>query len=285
MYAQLGNIIFQGLNGFSSFEETYAVNYAQHERINGKPRLEAVGDVLDTINFDMYLHADFIDPSQAIETLRTAMINREVLPFILGNGFVAGNFVIPSLSKTTSFTDPDGNLIEATLSVELLECYNDEPLDQERNKKLNAAFATSDKSSNVRSALPPKLSEGLTVSDGVSDIQASGIQTTQYTEAIEKNPATSVYYSGKIDQAMDKMEEYITVINQKLTVIESATGITTGIPAALTGLYSRIQDIKAVLPVSDIADFKILNNNLQNSILSVKNSAVGINNKSIIRRI
>jgi len=285
MYAQLGNIIFEGLNGFTSFEETYAVNYAQHERIKGKPRLEPVGDSLDTINFEMYLHADFIDPNEAIETLRAAMSDREILPLVLGSGRVVGNFVIPSLNKTTSFTDPDGNLIEATLSVELLECYNDEPLDQERQKKIDRAFATSDKSSNVRSALPPKLSEGLTVSDSVSDIQASGIQTTQYATAIEKNPATASYYSDKIDAAMDKMEEYITVINQKLTAIESLTGITTGIPAALSGLYSRIQDIKAVLPVSDIAGFKILNNNLQNSIKAVKTSAVGINNKSIIRRV
>jgi hypothetical protein len=203
----------------------------------------------------------------------------------LGSGRVVGNFVIPSLNKTTSFTDPDGNLIEATLSVELLECYNDEPLDQERQKKINKAFATSDKSSNVRSALPPKLSQGLTVSDGVSDIQASGIQTTQYATAIEKKPATSGYYSGKINDAMNKMEQYMTVINQQLTVIESATGISTGIPSALSGLYSRIQDIKAVLPVSDIAGFKILNDNLQNSIKAVKTSAVGINNKSIIRRL
>jgi Phage P2 GpU len=73
MYAQLGNIIFEGLKGFTSFEESYAVNYAQHERIKGKPRLEPVGDNLDTISFEMYLHADFTDPDEAIETLRTAM--------------------------------------------------------------------------------------------------------------------------------------------------------------------------------------------------------------------
>lgn len=285
MYAQLGNIIFEGLKGFSSFEESYAVNYAQHERIQGKPRLEVVGDSLDTINFDMYIHRDIMNPDEAIETLRAAMSDREILPLILGNGRVVGNFVIPSLNKTTSFTDSDGNLIEATLSVELLECYNDEPLDQERQKKIDRAFATSDKSSNVRSALPPLKPAGLKLSDGISQIQASGIQTTQYTAAIEKNPSTFSYYSGKIKEAMDKMEEHIVIVNENLTTIESITGINTGVSVALSGLYSRIQDIKSILPVLDILNLKFLNNNLQNSIKAVKNSSVKINNQTIIRRV
>jgi len=110
MYAQLGNIRFEGLKGFSNFSHERGVNYAQHELINGKPRLQAVGDNLDSISFGMYLHSQFTNPEADIETLRLSMQNREVLPLILGNGRVLGFFVIPNFSQVNSFTSETGKI-------------------------------------------------------------------------------------------------------------------------------------------------------------------------------
>jgi phage protein U len=143
MYAQLGNIRFEGLKGFSNFSHERGVNYAQHELINGKPRLQAVGDNLDSISFGMYLHSEFTNPEADIDSLRTAMQNREILPLILGNGRVLGFFVIPNFSQVNSFTDPLGNLIEVTLSVDLLESFSDNPLREAELQAINQAFATS----------------------------------------------------------------------------------------------------------------------------------------------
>jgi len=113
MYAQLGNIRFEGLKGFSTFSHTVGVTYAQHARINGKSRLEATGDELDAISFEMMLHANFTDPEADIDVINTATVNREILKLILGNGKVVGDFVITSFEKVTEFTDPLGNIISS----------------------------------------------------------------------------------------------------------------------------------------------------------------------------
>lgn len=285
MYAQLGNIRFEGLKGFSSFSHERGVNYAQHDRINGKPRLQAVGDILDTISFGMYLHSEFTNPEADIETLRLAMQNREILPLILGNGRVVGNFVIPNFSQGNSFTDPAGNLIEVTLSVELLESFTDNPLRESELQAINEAFATSTRNSNVRSVLPPKISLGMTMTTEVAKIQTSATLSGIYTEKINKNPSQSEYWSLKINKSLTDIEGNLTGIQSILSDASDLQDMAQNLPASLNDVYVRVQNMKAVLPVTDVSSFKILNQQLNGSILNLNSSNLGISNNSIIRRV
>lgn len=285
MYAQLGNIRFEGLKGFSSFSHERGVNYAQHDRINGKPRLQAVGDVLDTISFDMYLHSEFTDPESDIEKLRLSMQNREVLPLILGNGRVLGFFVIPNFSQVNSFTDPAGNLIETTISVELLESFTDDPLREAELQAINQAFATSQRNSNVRSVLPPKLSQGMGLTTEISKIQTSATLTGIYTSKIEEIPSRSEYWSLKINKSLNDIEGSISVVQSKLSDASDLQDMSQSMPSALNDVYVRVQNMKAVLPVTDVNSFKTLNQQLNGSILSLNSSNIDISNNSIIRRI
>jgi len=285
MYAQLGNIRFEGLKGFSSFSHERGVNYAQHERINGKPRLQAIGDNLDSISFDMYLHSEFTNPEADIETLRTAMNERQVLPLILGNGNVVGFFVIPNFSQNNSFTDPLGNLIEVTLNIELLESFSDDPLREAELQSINQAFATSVRNSNVRTVLPPKISEGMTLTAEVSKIKTSATLTGIYTEKINKNPSQSEYWSAKINKSLTDIEGNISDIESILSNASELQNLAQNMPVALNDVYVRVQNMKAVLPVTDINSFKTLNQQLSGSIISLNSSNLDISNNSIIRRI
>lgn len=284
MYAQLGTIRFEGPKGFTSFEETFGVNYAQHERINGKPRIQAVGDELNGITFDMYLHAQFTDPEVAIDEMKTAMQNREILTFVLGNGKVVGDFVITTFTKNTSFTDALGNIIEATLSVELLESFNEDRLLEENRQAKNTAFATTARNSNVRSVLDPKLSPASVVVTDVAKIETSGKMVNQYTAAVEKNPATVEYYSGKINSELNSMESGIQKLQNELTNAQDLLEFAQSLPTALQSVNSRVQDLRAILPITDIQNFKVINRQLQGSILAAKSANIGINNQAIIRR-
>jgi len=285
MYAQLGNIRFEGLKGFSNFSHERGVNYAQHELINGKPRLQSVGDNLDYISFGMYLHSQFTNPEADIETLRLAMQNREVLPLLLGNGRILGFFVIPSFSQENSFTDPLGNLIEVTLNIELLESFSDDPLREAELQAINQAFATSQRNSNVRSVLPAKLSEGMTVSTEISNIQTSATVTSIYTANIEAVPSRSEYWSGKISKSLTDIEGSITTVQSTLSDASQLQDLAEDMPAALNDVYVRVQNMKAVLPVSNIEDFKILNQQLNGSVVNLNSTNLDISNNSIIRRI
>jgi len=285
MYAQLGNIRFEGLKGFSNFSHERGVNYAQHELINGKPRLQAVGDNLDSISFGMYLHSEFTNPEADIEALRLAMQNREILPLILGNGRVLGFFVIPNFSQENSFTDPLGNLIEATLSVELLESFTDDPLRESELQAINQAFATSQRNSNVRSVLPAKLSQGMTMTAEISNIQTSTTLTGIYTDKIESIPSRSEYWSGKINKSLTDIEGSLTNVQSILSEASELQEMAQDMPVAINDVYIRVQNMKAVLPVTDVNEFKTLNQQLNGSVLSLNSSNLDISNNSIIRRI
>lgn len=285
MYAQLGNIRFEGLKGFSDFSHERGVNYAQHELINGKPRLQAVGDNLDSISFGMYLHSEFTNPEADIESLRLAMQNREILPLLLGNGRVLGFFVIPNFSQINSFTDPKGNLIEVTLSVELLESFSDNPLREAELQAIQNSFATSQRNSNVRSVLPPKLSGGMGMTAEISKIQTSATVTGIYTAKIEAVPSRSEYWSGKINKSLTDIEGGLTTVQSILSDASNLQDLAQDMPAALNDVYVRVQNMKAVLPVSDVNSFKILNQQLSGSIANLNSTNLGISNNSIIRRV
>jgi len=285
MYAQLGNIRFEGLKGFSNFSHERGVNYAQHELINGKPRLQAVGDNLDSISFGMYLHSEFTNPEADIETLRLAMQNREVLPLLLGNGRILGFFVIPNFSQSNSFTDPLGNLIEVTLNIELLESFSDSPLREAELQAINSAFATSQRNSNVRSVLPAKLSKGMTISNEISNVQTSATIASIHTANIAATPSRSEYWSGKINKSLTDIEGSLTTVNSLLIEDSNLQDMAPDMPAAINDVYVRVQNMKAVLPVSDIEGFKVLNQQLNASVVGLNSANLDISNNSIIRRI
>lgn len=286
MYAQLGNIRFEGLKGFSTFEKTYGVNYAQHERIQGKPRLQAVGSALDTISFSMFLHKEFTNPEEDIEALKIAMNNNEILPLVLGNGRVVGNFVIPNLTETQSFTDSLGNIIEATLQVELLESFTEDLLLQSQQQQREKAFATTTRNSNVRSVLTPKISPAMAVTKGIADIDVSGSLIQQHTAVAVANPSTLEYYSAKINSTLDSVEAGLTKVQNTMSGNPSLTSFQT--PAFITAannVYTSVQNIKNVFPVSDINDFKSLVSALKNSTRALKTANAGLSNQSVIRRL
>jgi phage protein U len=121
MYGQLGNIRFDGLVGWDSFVRRMESNYAEHARIEGKPRLQKIGDGLDRVSFEVQFHAAFCNPSAELAALRSAKIAGEVLPLIDGQGFLYGDFVIQSIEEVQNKTFDDGSVLLSRVKLELLE--------------------------------------------------------------------------------------------------------------------------------------------------------------------
>ena len=57
MYALLGDIQFDLITYFDSFETDFGTDYAEHAVIDGKPRLQYMGDRLDEIRIELSFHA------------------------------------------------------------------------------------------------------------------------------------------------------------------------------------------------------------------------------------
>jgi|GEM_PF-865920 len=124
MYAVLGNIGFQLLQ-FNGLESQHAADWAEHARIEGKPRLQWMGVRLVEHRISLVLHARYCVPDTEAARLRTALADGKALAFVLGNGTHLGYFVITELGVTTQHTDGTGTLIAAELTLTLREHVGD----------------------------------------------------------------------------------------------------------------------------------------------------------------
>ncbi|MGV2287278.1 phage tail protein [Trinickia sp. YCB016] len=125
MYAILGKIKFDLIAYWSGYEAQYGSQYAEHALIEGKPRLQFVGDTLDEIRIQLSFHRRFCDPEVELTRLRKALASHEAMSFSLGNGDYKGWFVLTALQATSRQTDQAGSLVSLEASITLREYVGD----------------------------------------------------------------------------------------------------------------------------------------------------------------
>ena len=90
MYAMLGEVPFEFLQSFSEWEETHGADYAKHEVLGGRPRLQAVGNDLTKIRFGLKLHWKLGSPDAAYKGLVAAKEAQQALSLVTGAGRFVG---------------------------------------------------------------------------------------------------------------------------------------------------------------------------------------------------
>jgi phage protein U len=151
MYAQLGDIVFEKLLGFNSFETTGSEKYAEHALINLQPRLDHTGTDLRSIKFDVRFHANYCVPEQKSAALWVAKNTASILTLVLGNGRIIGDFVITEITDNLMQTFDDGTYIELVSSISLKECVVADKKTQDQQSAQNSAAAvTSNKPDPLR---------------------------------------------------------------------------------------------------------------------------------------
>ena len=125
MYALLGDIQFDLITYFDSFEADFGTDYAEHAVIDGKPRLQYMGDRLDEIRIELSFHASFCNPETELARLKNAVSSHEAMALILGNGDYKGWFVLTDVQSTSRQTDESGTLLALDASITLREYVGD----------------------------------------------------------------------------------------------------------------------------------------------------------------
>ena len=141
MFAQLGDIRFQGIFSPNSFEKDAQTVFAEHALIGGKPRLQKTGLGADTVRLAMKLHRNFCTPEDEIDRLDSYRVNGESVRYITGTGRLIGTFVISSLKVTNTAQGPNGLLIEADIEVSLLENAGGDLATEAASAAIAAGFA------------------------------------------------------------------------------------------------------------------------------------------------
>jgi phage protein U len=127
MYAQLGSIVFEGFLGPVSKSTAIESNLAEHPLIDGKPRLQRVGDNLQEISLTLNLHISFSNPEGVINALEQARASATVMPFIQGNGAFLGTFVVKSIRTEDKKTNAFGDIVSTSVDVTLIEFADPNP--------------------------------------------------------------------------------------------------------------------------------------------------------------
>lgn len=129
MFAQFGYIKFDLITYFSGIDEAKSYNFAEHQRIENKPKLQYTGESLQEYNVKLNFHASFCNPDVEIKKLK-ALANLTIpQPFVLGNGEYLGIFLITELSSQTEQSDKKGNLLSIQTQMKLKEFTGEIPKD------------------------------------------------------------------------------------------------------------------------------------------------------------
>jgi phage protein U len=202
-FALLGDVQFELLASFDEMNGKFGSDYAEHARIEGKPRLQWIGDKLDDWSIRIKLHLTYCDPDVEIATLRSAMNTHVPLPFVLANGDHKGEFVIVDLSVTPVQMDGQGAMICAEVSLTLKE-FIDHPLHR---------VVKPDMPGIARPGLPTQA----IAKTGVADIAKPALTAAKLMDAVAagRDVYTTVAAAGKIvSLARDMQSNPLAAIEQ-----------------------------------------------------------------------
>ena len=125
MYAMLGDVRFELLNSFTSLEMEHAANFAKHEVLKGRPRLQALQNELTTLRFSLKLHWRLGNPDTAYKGLLSALEAQQAVSLVYGSGRFVGWFVLERLTERTLIQDAQGRTSARELDVELTQFVGD----------------------------------------------------------------------------------------------------------------------------------------------------------------
>lgn len=125
MFAQLGEVRFELLNSFTRLEETHHTQFAKHEVLKGRPRLQAMGNQLTELKFSLKLHWRLGNVDTAYNGLIAAKEAQKAVSLVYGSGRFAGWFVIDRLTSRSTIMDEQGRTAAREIDVELTEFVGD----------------------------------------------------------------------------------------------------------------------------------------------------------------
>lgn len=255
MYASLGDIVFQTLISFDSLSDKRETKYSQLALINGKPTLQRTGESLVEFSMGIMFHVAFCNPEDEFLKLDQARRNGDILPFLYGNGFNEGSFVITNIERTINQTDGIGNFVEIVCNVSLLECVNGNTDATQLEQDKKNAFAIS-----ANRPLPAKTdlqtdNPALMVCEENKNISQAAATADEKTNSLKGK--VDAVISGLIDKAqafVDTVDKYTSDINAEILKTNTSISLVnnmlvqyTSLGTTAPGLSTAVAAVQAAL--------------------------------------
>lgn len=282
MFAQLGEILFKGLNGFSSLsfggEEA---NYAELELVNSKSILQHTGFGLSEISIGVGFDVGFCNPTTALAALQKYRDETNVLPFLFGNGRFIGHYVITSCTYEVVEAFDDGTFKTLSVSLSLKEYYSIDPLEQKKMAAAAKAFAVNTTPNiNVPQIRPVSVTTLV-----AEDITATKSATEEVNkDVLALNSSSSLVARDNIRNNAAKARVSLTTM---ISRIEGNVDDFKNDPSLATAagvLLDSVSDMFAAYPFSDVAQTNIINREMQANTRSLSVASTPMLQKLILRK-
>ena len=266
-YAKLGSIEFSPTNGFNAFTKKESSNYAEHQLLNSKNRLQPTGENLKEVTGTMRLFAhaqghtkedytQIVPLEQRLIQLRLYRANNTAVEFVWGNGNSEGTYVITEVEETIVKQFPDGTKLIVDVTVKLKEYFEPDPLKKEQveNRKAAPAVGPDKKSNTVNKKVNPKTCPQL-ITDKASQMNmyAAAINDLSIRYGIAYNPVKNTNIIAHLAKLRAIAGDFITAfLDQSSCLYGNQT-----IKDDATNLITEVDAFVAVVKYFDITTVPI----------------------------
>lgn len=119
MFALFGEISFAVVGSPEVFGSSRRFRYAEQEVVEERPRLQWVGDGLETITLAMLFHVSFTDPATQYGALLAAGQDHQARALVLGDGTFRGFFVVEAVAAKNIQLASDAHPLAIRVQVRL----------------------------------------------------------------------------------------------------------------------------------------------------------------------
>jgi hypothetical protein len=285
MYAQLGNIVFEGLFGFDTFKGKRAQSLAQHALIDGKPRLQKTGDQLEEIQLDIQLHSRFCNPESEISRIHQACADGLIMTLITGAGELVGDFTISEVGRSYNHLDPRGRIIWARVGINLIEVATDS-LDVAALAAKASAFAISRNEPVLVPADSVPL-QGLGAT-AMNSLKAASALETSSRVTLQRARVTPPQEASLMEQAKKELlgvQSALITFETQMQGLQDQVNNITQIQSNISSAYSYAQSTIAALDSNDLDGAITASKTLQGGMSNLTGACSGVAVLTAIRRI
>lgn len=273
MFAQLGSIRYDGALGFSEYTEKIGAIYAEHARIEGKSRLQAVGFKPDEVSITMRLNMAFCSPADEIKKLEDYVASNEVLPLIYGDGSIQGYFVIQDVEKKVMQQLSTGELLDVTLSITLKEYDAPDMAAQQEQQRLNKAFAFDEVKPLPANTMPYA---GDATAEVMKQVQVADLSVSSIDNsltALQQGQLSASEVSRKITEATDTISGAMDKVSGVWDTVQGVQNLGPQLKNNAAQLKNNAVALKQQMPINSVSDCAAATNAMKQSMSTVKFSS------------
>jgi phage protein U len=286
MFGTFGDITFDILTAPQSFSIKKETEFAEHARINNKPKLQKTGEKLDDLSIQLQFHKAFCTPESEVAKFENLRKSATINSFLLGTGEFIGSFVISAINKTITDAFDNGALLCVTLDVTFKEAVSSSPLTDMATAAVASAFAVS-----ADTPLPTVPSSSIEASPAAQILESVSAATigTQLANTEIAKAAKSVDYIERASSTIAKATQGVTdALNKVDTVLSGAAALqqmASGLGAAVTAAKANATTLAGLMPIENIDDVKNSGAAMRDSMKVVSSASAPIATVSAYRGI